>query len=223
MNAADVQIKSQLKEGEWKIKKEKTSANPLNGKIIAIILTVTILIIGTFFYFIASGSSNGAVVSNTKDMKSNVPQEQMKANNNSNDLNNNPQEPITSTSSNEENTQDSLFNHILSENRFYTKINPQGIQKLFYNHPVNEQINIPLSEGNMDEYQVHSIGGQKYYPLIVGYEEAKLMRQEGLFYNIGDPIKGFFGKNVVVIGVMKRTGGALDMVHIIPLNSGDLN
>lgn len=156
-------------------------------------------------------------------MKSNVPQEQMKANNNSNDLNNNPQEPITSTSSNEENTQDSLFNHILSENRFYTKINPQGIQKLFYNHPVNEQINIPLSEGNMDEYQVHSIGGQKYYPLIVGYEEAKLMRQEGLFYNIGDPIKGFFGKNVVVIGVMKRTGGALDMVHIIPLNSGDLN
>ena len=38
MSAMDVQIKSQLKEGEEKIKKINVSANPVSGKIIAIIL-----------------------------------------------------------------------------------------------------------------------------------------------------------------------------------------
>lgn len=209
MGVADVQIKSQLKEGEGKIKQTYASTNPISGKIIAIILTIAILSIGAFFYFIASGNSNGAVADNSKDMKSNVPQEQIK----------------TGDSSTEEKAQNSnsLINHILSENNIYIKMNTEGMQKLFYYLPVNEQNNIPLSEGDLREYEIHSIGGQKYYPLIVGYEEAKIMRNEGLFNNIGDPIKGFFGKNVVIVGVMQRTGGAMDMVHLIPLSSGELN
>ena len=36
-------------------------------------------------------------------------------------------------------------------------------------------------------------------------------------------ISDFFGKNVVIIGVMQRTNGTIDMAHLIPLNSEELN
>ena len=223
MSAMDVQIKSQLKEGEEKIKKINVSANPVSGKIIAIILTVIILIIGTFFYFVASGKSNSMIVSNLEDMNSNAPQEQMGFGTDSKTENN-----LKGSMDGESSTEgkipysNSLFNYILLKNKIYIK-DSEGMQKLFYYYSVNEPINVSLSEGNMNEYQIHSIGGQEYYPLIVGYEEAKIMRQEGLFYNIGDPIKNFFGKNVVIVGVMQRTGGASDMAHLIPLTGEELN
>lgn len=139
-------------------------------------------------------------------MNTDVPQKQMNTSNGFNNVEN-----------------DYIYNIVgIQENNIYIKTNPEGVQKLFY-YSANEPINILLSEGDMGEYQIHSIGGQKYYPLIVGYEEAKIMRQEGLFDNIGDSIKNFFGKNVVVVGVMQKTGGAMDMAHIIPLTGEELN
>lgn len=172
----------------------------------AITLTITILIIGTFFYFFAASKPSGIVASSTKEMNPDIPQKQI--------------------NSNENIAQETDYKYQIygvQNNNIYMKSNSDGMQKLFYYHPVDEFINIPLSEGNLAEYQVHSIGGQKYYPLIIGYEEAKIMREEGLFNNIGDPIKNFFGKNMVVVGVMQRTDGALDMAHLIPLNSKELN
>ena len=195
------------KEREEKIKQTNSSANPVNGKIIAIILTITILIIGTFFYFAASSRFNGLVVSNSEDMNSDVSQKQMNTNDNLN------------------NTEDNYKYAILGvqADNIYVKTNPEGMQKLFYYHPVNEPINIPLLEGNMEEYLIHSIGGQEYYPLIVGYEEAEIMRQKRIFYSIGDSIKNFFGKNVVIVGVMQRTDGIMDMAYIMPLAEEELN
>ena len=195
------------KEREEKIKQTNSSANPVNGKIIAIILTITILIIGTFFYFAASSRFNGLVVSNSEDMNSDVSQKQMNTNDNLN------------------NTEDNYKYAILGvqADNIYVKTNPGGMQKLFYYHPVNEPINIPLLEGNMEEYLIHSIGGQEYYPLIVGYEEAEIMRQKRIFYSIGDSIKNFFGKNVVIVGVMQRTDGIMDMAYIMPLTEEELN
>lgn len=118
---------------------------------------------------------------------------------------------------------DSLFNHILQENRIFTEKNSEGFIKLFYYYTGSESIDIQLKEGYMKDYQIHTIGGQNYYPLILGYEEAKIMRQENLFTNVGDPIKNFYGKNVVVVGVMKKSDNIFDMIHIVPLTSGELN
>lgn len=189
-----------------KTKQINTSTNPISGKTYALILTIVILIIGTFFYFIALGNSTGMAVKSSKSMDTNELQKQMTSNNNS----------IQEI--------DSKYRvYGIKNYNIYMKTNMEGIQKLFYYHPVNEPLNIPLSEGDINGYQIHTIGGQNYYPLILGFEEAKIMREEGLFINIGDPIKNFFGKNVVIIGVMQRTDGALDMVHLIPLNSGELN
>lgn len=220
MSVADVQIKNQLKEGEGKIKKENSSANPLSGKIIAIFLTIIILIIGTFFYFFLSGKSSGIAASSSNEVNSDVSQKQMAS-----DDNEYQEKSTNSEGSSEINTKNSnsLFNHILQENRIFTKRDATGSIKLFYYYKSEEPIDIQLKEGNIKDYQVHTIGGQKYYPLIIGYEEAKTMREEGLFNNIGDPIKNFYGKNVVVVGVMKKLDNAFDMIHITPLNSGELN
>src|SRR3989344_3220411 len=226
-------VKSAKKEREVKIKQKNSSSNPISGKIIAILLTVAILIIGSFFYF-ASSKSNGMVVSNSKDMDSDVPQEQIDTNVPQEQIDINvPQEQIDINVPQEQmstnynpNTAENNYKYTIvgvQENNVYIKTNPEGIQKLFYYHSVNEPISIPLSEGSIEEYQIHSIGGQNYYPLIVGYEEAKIIKQEGLFYNIGDPIKNFFGKNVVIVGIMQRTDGAMDMAYLVPLTKEELS
>src|SRR3989338_7957728 len=217
-------VKSAKKEREVKIKQKNSSSNPISGKIIAILLTVAILIIGSFFYF-ASSKSNGMVVSNSKDMDSDVPQEQIDINVPQEQIDINVPQEQMSTNYNP-NTAENNYKYTIvgvQENNVYIKTNPEGIQKLFYYHSVNEPISIPLSEGSIEEYQIHSIGGQNYYPLIVGYEEAKIIKQEGLFYNIGDPIKNFFGKNVVIVGIMQRTDGAMDMAYLVPLTKEELS
>jgi hypothetical protein len=42
------------------------------------------------------------------------------------------------------------------------------------------------------------------------------MRAEKLFTDVGDVIEGFFGNDVTVAAVARRTGTALDMVHFVP-------
>ncbi len=118
---------------------------------------------------------------------------------------------------------DSLFNHILQEDRIFTKRDVNDSLELFYYYTGDEKIDIQLNEGDIKNYEIHTIGGQYYYPLILGSSEAKAMRKEEQFNNIGDPIKNFYGKNVVVIGVMKKYNNAFDMIHISPLKSGDLD
>ncbi|MBS3078733.1 hypothetical protein J4218_01295 [Candidatus Pacearchaeota archaeon] len=143
--------------------------------------------------------------------------------NNTTETNTITKESIKENSPETKQTSNSLFNHIEQENKIFTKKNSEGYIKLFYYYTKEEPMEIQLSEGDINEYEIHSIGGQKYYPLILGYEEAKTMREEGLFTNIGDPIKNFFGKNIVIVGVMNKTNSILDTVHLIPLTSEELN
>ncbi len=187
----------------------------MSGKTYAIILTLIVLIVGTSFYFTA--------INNPKEINI-KPQEQMLSNENS-IPENNPEKSTDSESSSEVKTQNfpSLFNHILQEDRIFIKKDVNGSIKLFYFYVGDEKTDIQLQEGDIDNYEIHTIGGQNYYPLILGYEEAKRMREEELFNNIGDPIKSFYGRNVVVIGVMKKLDNAFDVIHITPLKSIDLN
>ena len=189
-----------------KIKQINHSANPMSGKTYALVLTIIILITGTFFYFTNLNDSTKMSTEPSKFMDLDEPQKQM--------ISNEPYIP------------ESNLKYQLNEaenNKIYIKTDPEGTQKLFYYLSINEPLNIQLSEGNIDNYQIHMISDQEYYPLILGYEEAKIMRERGLFIDIGDPIKNFFSKNTVVVGVLRKTGGALDMAHFIPLSKGELN
>ena len=55
-----------------------------------------------------------------------------------------------------------------------------------------------------------------YQPLVLGSTEAEMMLTEGMFRRVGDRIDGFFGKDVVVAGILQPTGTALDMMHYMP-------
>lgn len=201
-----------------KTKSTETSANPIGGKIYALILTIIILLIGTFFYFTVINNIPIDIKSESS-MDTNEPQNKMISGDKSITENNSKANPPEINIQN----YDSLYSHILQENRIFTKRDANDSIELFYYYTVEEPIDIQLKEGDLKDYEIHTIGGQYYYPLILGSEEAKAMREEEEFNNIGDPIKNFYGKNVVVIGVMKKSDNVFDMIHITPLNSGDLN
>lgn len=53
-------------------------------------------------------------------------------------------------------------------------------------------------------------------PVVLGFSEARAMRAEGLFRNVGDALPGFFGNDAYVAGTLRRTGTALDVAHFVP-------
>jgi hypothetical protein len=110
------------------------------------------------------------------------------------------------------------------EGRVFSKLTPEKAPKLFYSQGVNETVpeKFVLAEGNMSGYAIHDLGGVEYYPLVLGSNEAGMMREEKLFETTGDEIRGFFGKNVVVVGVLETTNSSFDMMHFVPLNETQL-
>jgi len=111
-------------------------------------------------------------------------------------------------------------NLVGEEGRVYSRLTPEKVPKLFYYLDVNETVpaRFVLKEGSMSGYAVHDLGGVDYYPLVLGANEAKMMREEKLFETTGDQVRNFFGKNVVVVGVLETTNSSFDMMHFVPLN-----
>src|SRR3989339_793512 len=58
------------------------------------------------------------------------------------------------------------------------------------------------------------------YQIVIGSEEATMMKKEGLFKNVGDTINNFFGiPYVTVTGVLEPTGTMMDYYHIMNFNT----
>ena len=52
--------------------------------------------------------------------------------------------------------------------------------------------------------------------MIIGYDEALMMKKEKLFSKPGDQLKNFFGlESITIIGVLAPTKTMLDDVHIV--------
>ena len=118
-----------------------------------------------------------------------------------------------------------MFGRIDGEKgRVFSKLNPESVPKMFYYLNISETPpgKFVLAEGSMSGYEIHDLGGEQYYPLVLGSDEAKMMREEHLFSQPGDVIRGFFGRNVVVIGVLQETNSGLDMMHFIPLQENQI-
>jgi hypothetical protein len=56
--------------------------------------------------------------------------------------------------------------------------------------------------------------------MLIGSDEAKMMRAEKLFSQPGDTLSGFFGKDVKIVGILAKTNSALDMMHFVPKECG---
>lgn len=87
--------------------------------------------------------------------------------------------------------------------------------KAFYLYDSN---NIPQSLFSVinPAKTTYSIDGVDYLPVTIGYDEAKMMKEEKLFSKKYDTIKNFFGRDVIVAGLPKKTLTSLDMMHFVP-------
>ena len=116
---------------------------------------------------------------------------------------------------------DLQFNSINADpNRVYIKLSEKNLPEMFYFYSLNETKKNPinLSSGDADSYVIHDIAGKRYYPLILGFKDAKEMIKEKEISGIGDRVDDF-GKSFIVIGIASETNTSLDMMHIIPLSS----
>lgn len=111
------------------------------------------------------------------------------------------------------------------EDIIFIKMGDKELPRVFYTLQLNSTspIKLELNEGNLNDYkEIHIISGEKYYPIILGSDEAEIMRSERLFTKVGDTVKGLFGKNFIVSGILSPTNSSLDIIYIVPLNINDL-
>jgi len=110
-------------------------------------------------------------------------------------------------------------------NRAFFKPLPDGVAKLFITLSYDESKNFTLKskEGSISNYSPKKINGKTYYPLIVGYTEAQMMRSEKLFSKTGDILDGFFGHDIFIAAILEKTDTASDMAHYTPFKSNEVN
>jgi hypothetical protein len=100
------------------------------------------------------------------------------------------------------------------ENILVLKLTPKQESKLFFlldksdTYPFAAKIPKPM----IGRYDIRD----GYYPVILGFNEAAMMIEEGLIKGKGDTIKNFFGRDAVIIGILPMTGSPLDMMHFVP-------
>lgn len=86
-----------------------------------------------------------------------------------------------------------------------------GGTKLFYfiDNVVPEKLKVNISSSTPA-----IIGNTTYYPVYLGYVEAKMMQENKVFTKDGDTIKDFFGNNVIVY-TLPETKTELDNMHFV--------
>ncbi|MGV8086365.1 MAG: hypothetical protein ACP5N1_01915 [Candidatus Woesearchaeota archaeon] len=118
-------------------------------------------------------------------------------------------------------SEDNYVNLNDEEGRLLIKFKDEKTPKLFYlynyqnNYPDYDNIKIELAEGNINDYSIQSLDSRIYYPIIIGYDEAMMMREEKLFTSVGDTLDNFFGRDIIIVGVIKKTNTSVDMIHFV--------
>ena len=93
-------------------------------------------------------------------------------------------------------------------------LSSDGTPKLFYSISANIPEKIKGSIRS-DGFNPIYIANNKYEPIFIGIDEAEVMKKENIFNKEGDLIKEFFGRNVIVVGVLPKTNTVLDSFHFI--------
>jgi Cu+-exporting ATPase len=87
--------------------------------------------------------------------------------------------------------------------------------KLFYSIDQNTIPAVYTSSINRDSLYPVTFGTKKYLPIYIGSKEAEVMRTEGLFQKEGDILANFFGKDVIIAGILSETKTLLDNFHYV--------
>lgn len=90
----------------------------------------------------------------------------------------------------------------------------EGMEKQFYmiNGTASKEL---VNKLPSDGFNTVYIGGKKYTPVYIGYDEAQLMMKEKLFTKEGDTISGFFGNDVIISGLLAKSNTVADNYHFV--------
>jgi len=100
----------------------------------------------------------------------------------------------------------------------FSRLSAKKEPKMFFVYDLKDKppFSLKLAEGSMNNFVTTADeDGGKVCPVIVGADEAKMMRSENLFKIAGDRINGFFGNNVEIVGVLEKTNSSIDMFHFV--------
>jgi hypothetical protein len=67
----------------------------------------------------------------------------------------------------------------------------------------------------VDGFNPVYIGGKKYSPIYIGFDEAQIMIKEKLFAKEGDTITNLFGNDVIISGILPKTNSVYDSYHFM--------
>lgn len=83
----------------------------------------------------------------------------------------------------------------------------EGSPKLFLEIEPHETLGLPLAEGKA------LLGANE---MIIGYDEAQMMKEEKLITGAGDILPNFFGiEKMKVVGILAKTGTEIDNYHLV--------
>jgi len=106
---------------------------------------------------------------------------------------------------------------ITNQGIIVSKVTKDNTAKLFY--IVTNQIpELVKKEFTTKSFGMIARGKNQYFPVFIGATEAEMMQKEQLFRKVGDTINDFFGNNIIVIGVLPKTGTLLDEMHFVGEN-----
>ena len=100
----------------------------------------------------------------------------------------------------------------------FSRLTAKKEPKMFFVYDLKDKppFALPFAEGKLRDFASYTDDdGGKVCPLIVGADEAKMMREEKLFSNTGGRLDGFFGNNVEIVGVLGKTNSSIDMFHFV--------
>jgi len=92
-------------------------------------------------------------------------------------------------------------------------------EKIFYFVDKN---NIPKKlqdRFTQDSFTFETVSGKTYQKIYLGYQEARMMREEKLFQNVGDRIEDFFGNRMIIADIFPETGTVLDNLYFVKVSA----
>ncbi|MFA5894564.1 MAG: heavy metal translocating P-type ATPase [Candidatus Shapirobacteria bacterium] len=109
----------------------------------------------------------------------------------------------------------STFGRLTAKEDILVTETGMGDLKIFY---LYDRSNVPaLLRNVINPLKLsYNMGGMKLLPVTIGYDEAAMMKSEKLISKKLDTLKDFFGNNVIVAGLPKRTLTSFDMMHFVP-------
>lgn len=107
------------------------------------------------------------------------------------------------------------FDQLVAKEDILAAETGMGELKMFY---LYDETNVPvLLRSVINPIKLsYNMSGMKFLPVTIGYDEANMMKSEKLISKKLDNIKDFFGNNVIVAGLPKRTLTSFDMMHFVP-------